>query len=40
MESKIKNFIKISKLNGPIYVEFLHYEKFSKKDIFQCGKLK
>ena len=31
VESKIKNFIKISKLNGPIYVEFLHYEKFSKK---------
>lgn len=34
VENKIKRFVKISKIKGPIYFEFVHYEKFSKKRYF------
>lgn len=34
VENKIKHFVKISKIKGPIYFEFVHYEKFSKKRYF------
>ncbi len=34
VENKVIAFSKISKLNGPLYIEFNHFEKFSKKRYF------